>query len=44
MNRGCETISIEIPNEFKTGVKVFGKPTYNNSVELAENEYTIIYK
>ncbi len=44
VNRGYDTVSIEIPKEYATCKKIFGKLPLNSNLELGENEYTIIYK
>lgn len=44
VNRGRDTVSIEIPGEYAACKKVFGKLPFKNTLQLIENEYTIIYK
>ena len=44
VNRGCDAVKIELPSEYTACKKIFGKSPLGNSLELGENEYTIIYK
>ena len=44
VNRGTEKKNITIPDEFKKCKKTFGKTPQNETVELCECEYCIIYK
>ena len=44
VNRGKETISIDLPNEFNSSRTIFGCLPQDNKLYLAENEYIIICK
>ena len=44
VNRGCDTVDIVAPDEFKHCKKVFGKSCVDDKIILGEYEYVIIYE